>query len=259
MIPVPLRSNQDQADPMNRNRSCLLFLLASLGLPVCTPAAPLDLLGGRLSIELPEGAKLEARQASIMAAPESSLLESRVVYDEGEERLVLMAREVHATPTADFDQTLAEEARKWSNEETSFAVSKLAPVGGLQVAIVTPSKLDPSREAVFTRQAICVTHDRHVVRLTFYINPRAATKRREYWEGVIAKALKTLQAGKRSLNTTGGRLVLKSEDKVGIMETIVALPAFGENMLTHVFFEFRDKEERNKLGRICQTLKVTKK
>ena len=52
---------------------------------------PIELLGGRLSVRMPQGPKIMARSFNIMSAPESEEHETRVVFDAGQERLVLMA------------------------------------------------------------------------------------------------------------------------------------------------------------------------
>ncbi len=51
---------------------------------------PTGVLGGRLSVRLPEGSRIEARPVPIMGAPESDEHETRVIFDAGKVRLVLL-------------------------------------------------------------------------------------------------------------------------------------------------------------------------
>lgn len=62
----------------------------------------MEALGGRVLLRLPDGARDEARQSSIMGAPESSDGESRFVITAGDDRMVVMVWELFALAPDDL-------------------------------------------------------------------------------------------------------------------------------------------------------------
>jgi hypothetical protein len=77
---------------------------------------PIQLLGGRLTVRMPDGAKIEARTPNIMSAPEAEEHETRVVFDAGEERLVLMVHETFAFAREDFEKEVRDWVTKWNGK-----------------------------------------------------------------------------------------------------------------------------------------------
>ena len=77
---------------------------------------PIEVLGGRLMVRMPLGGKTVARSFDIMSAPESEEHETRVVFDAGQERLVLMAHENFAFAGDDFEKDVREWVAKWSGK-----------------------------------------------------------------------------------------------------------------------------------------------
>lgn len=65
---------------------------------------PVEVLGDRLTVRMPQGARVEARPFPIMGATESEEHETRVVFDAGQERLVLMVNESFAFASDDFEK-----------------------------------------------------------------------------------------------------------------------------------------------------------
>ena len=66
----------------------------------------------------------------IMAAPESAEHETRVVFDAGDERLVLMANEAFAFAGDDFEKEVKEWVARWAGKYRIEALS--LPVKGTQ-------------------------------------------------------------------------------------------------------------------------------
>jgi Beta-lactamase len=69
---------------------------------------PVEALGGRLTVRMPQGARIEARPFPIMGSPESAEHETRVLFDAGDERLVLMVKEAFAFAGDDFEKDVKE-------------------------------------------------------------------------------------------------------------------------------------------------------
>ncbi len=138
------------------------------------PTGKIDLLAGRLVIRMPAEARLEARRASIMAAPTAAADESRVVLDAGPERLVLMANELFALAGPRLEETVKKEAaEQWSGKDASFSVERLA-VKGLQVFALLPSALKVRGDAALVLAAYVGSPDGTVQLLRLFVNPPGA-------------------------------------------------------------------------------------
>ena len=74
---------------------------------------PIEVLGGRLTVRMPQGAKIEARLFNIMSSPESEEHETRIAFDAGQERLVLIVHEDFAFAGDDFEKDVREWVAKW--------------------------------------------------------------------------------------------------------------------------------------------------
>ena len=77
---------------------------------------PVEVLGGRLTIRMPGGSKKEGRPSLIMAAQQPEEHETRVIFDAGHERLVLMAHESFALAGDDFEKDVKEWVAKWTGK-----------------------------------------------------------------------------------------------------------------------------------------------
>jgi len=177
-------------------------------------AEPLPLLNGRLTVRLPAGAKNEARQHSIMAAPESNDEETRLVLDDGDARLVLMAYELFATTPAGFEQRVEQMAADWSSgSKGRYTAGKTLTGKGVKVHHIAPrlDDVDPKREAVLMRVAyVALEDDQTLVQVRLYFNPAAAKDLSccaRQCDGILA----TLARGTRKLNLAAGtrRLEIK--------------------------------------------------
>ena len=71
-------------------------------------AAVTNLLGGRLTVRLPPGAKIEAMAHSIMSAPAAETEHTRVVLDAGPQRMVIMADELFSIAGKDIEKRISE-------------------------------------------------------------------------------------------------------------------------------------------------------
>ena len=97
---------------------------------------PIEVLGGRLSIRMPQGAKKEARPFDIMSAPESEEHETRVVFDAGQERLVLMVHESFAFAGDDFEKDVRDWVAKWKGKYRIEPIQ--LPTKGLKSRLCDP-------------------------------------------------------------------------------------------------------------------------
>jgi hypothetical protein len=102
--PMP---SKDKADSVVRLGLCLIavamFMKASDGLGELTVSqAKTDVLAGRLTISVPNGARSATAPRSIMAAAQSQAKETRIIIDAGKQRIALIVTELFAHEGGDF-------------------------------------------------------------------------------------------------------------------------------------------------------------
>ena len=199
---------------------------------------PIEILGGRLSVRMPEGAKTVARSFNIMSAPESQEHETRVVFDAGQERLVLMAHENFAFAGDDFEKDVRDWVAKWSGK---YRIEKLQlPNTGLKAVTVIP--LNPpdhtrSDDATFVEGLFAESADQTIQSLDVYVNP-TAEKDMEGCKAVAHRILLSAAPGKKSLQLAAGerRLFAYSKDlgiSIMVPKNTVATRQDGPDFLVH--------------------------
>lgn len=164
-------------------------------------AQPTELLAGRLRLRLPAGAKIQARRAGIMSAPESAQEETRVVLDAGPERLVLMAAELLSSAPPDLLATVRKslDPVPAGGPQPNLALQNL---GGLQTVLFTPAKFEAQDDAVLLLTAYVVHTDNLVQVLEFYVNPAGARDLRGV-QALARNIAATLQPGATRLPGAG--------------------------------------------------------
>jgi hypothetical protein len=159
------------------------------------------LLADHLALCVPTVAISQARGHNIMAAPEPDERETRIVVDAGEQRLVLMVRELHRSPGEPFAEHVAKSFEPLKAEHESLAIAPLdPPVPGLTVLLVQPAKVDTSATAVPLFWAEVAHPDGSVQDLGFYVNP-AGAKDLPAAQGLARRMLATLRAGSRKVSS----------------------------------------------------------
>ncbi len=180
----------------------------------------LDALGGRLRVWMPEGARVEARKANLMAAAAPVEEESRLVFDDGPARLVVMAYEELRTAGDDFERAVRAEVEKPSKEGAArLSVAPFTPRGGgLKGLKVVPSAL-LGTDALLARAAFVWQTDGTVQYVAVYLNPEAAKREARFVE-LADQILDSLAAGGKVLDLAGG----PRRVAIGAEEAAVTLP-----------------------------------
>lgn len=168
---------------------------------------PTSLLNGRLTIRLPEGAKIEARPVSVMSAPESDEDETRVVLDAGEERLVVMVHELFGLASDDFERDVRLTVAGWGDKAAQYRFAH-APLKGVRAIAVLPAPgSSQETDAVFVRGLFVALPDGTVQTVFVYVNPRAA-RDHAGCSAAAERILATLAPGPRRLQLDAGKRTL---------------------------------------------------
>ena len=161
---------------MRSRALAILIVLSSFGMAEAKPTdyklatTRTSVLGDHLSLTLGAGMKIEPRGHSIMAADASNEDETRGVLDNGTMRLVMMAYELYAKPTADFKAAVAADLKAQGEPLASAKLEPLklpAPLSGIAVTPVPSGKDD----ANLIYMVYVASGDHSVQLLSFYVNP----------------------------------------------------------------------------------------
>jgi hypothetical protein len=175
---------------------------------------PIALLAGRLTAKMPAASKVQPRRDGIMAAPESSEEETRVMLDAKSERLVLMAYELYALAGPDFEKAVrADVAARWGKAAAIPTLETLAVEPPLAAVLVSPQPADGKREANLVLGLYIKSGDGSVQFLAFYVNPDGARDA----AGVTALAKRiaaTVHAGTRGLPHMAGDRIFATRSAV---------------------------------------------
>ena len=204
---------------------CLLLLSPLAALAAAPPAElplaekPVELLGGRLSIRAPAGMRVEARQASIMAAPQAGEDETRLVLDHQGVRLVVMAYELFARADEDLlVAARADVASGWGERAAACRLESLAAKGPLAVAVNTPPRPTGAGAANLVLGVYVRRGDGLVQYLAWYVSPEGV-KAAEGWAALGRRMAATLAQGPRALSLAAGERRLAGLDGGALVVT----------------------------------------
>ena len=117
----------------------------------------LDLLNNRLTVSMPESTRNEARGHNIMGAPAANESESRLVFEDGGKKMVLMAWELFRRAGDNYGDEVPKALKEWSESEaTPFKVSKV----GAHLTVGIPATPNDEGDAIlfFIKQCVKSAH-----------------------------------------------------------------------------------------------------
>ncbi|MGH9553902.1 MAG: hypothetical protein ACRD3W_31280 [Terriglobales bacterium] len=207
----------------------------------------LSLLGNKLVISMPAGSRVEGRGHDIMAAPEPSTDETRVVFDRGKARLVIMANEAHALAGSDFSKNVKRVVNEWAKDKhQSFTVApNVISRNGLKLIVVMPNDgAAQSGEARLVTSSFVSGKDGTVQYVAIYANPDAAKD----WPGIsnlAGRIMETLAQG-QSQSRLDARMVEIDHNlglKVSLPERMMYVDQPGPDFHVSHFYQCRELGE----------------
>ncbi|HOX42563.1 MAG TPA: hypothetical protein PK668_03145 [Myxococcota bacterium] len=175
-------------------------------------ATPVEVLAGRLTVQVPKGMRLEARQASIMAAPEAGEDESRLVLDHQGVRLVVMVYELYARVEGDLlGAVRADVSAGWGAQAKDCKLEALAVGKPLAAVANTPPRPTGAGPANLVLGVYVRHGDGLAQYLAFYVSPEGVPAA-EGWIALARRMAATLGQGRRALSLTAGERRLRGLD-----------------------------------------------
>jgi hypothetical protein len=201
---------------------CLLAggLRATSAQPIASAPLPnqLSVLNGRAVFAFPAEAKSSARQGDIMSADRNANLETRIVYDRQQMRLVFFAQELFAVEDKiPLARAVAEESA------ATKAVAKTLVDNAATFALLsTPTTFDEKADAILINRLLVRTADNTLFQIQAFINP-AANKKRAEFTALTERVFRSVQAGTRASGRSAHTEVIALFD--GPKKLRIPLPA----------------------------------
>ncbi|MCL2321955.1 MAG: hypothetical protein FWC47_07615 [Oscillospiraceae bacterium] len=160
-------------------------------------AKPYSLLGGRLSISMPEGSKIITTSSSNILGPLlSNELETRVSFKTGSEELILCARELFCFSKND----LVKDVNYLLDNNASdplFSVTNCI-ADGLPMVVVVPLQTITTEDGTFVYGAVVKNQDGNLISVYIYANSNAY-KQKSDCNSISEQIIKSIKRGTRTL------------------------------------------------------------
>lgn len=203
----------------------LIYLLTGVFLDgsaqsIATEKLPnkLSVLNGRAFFNFPQEAQNSARQVDIMSADCNTNLETRIVYDRRDMRLVFFAQELYAVG----DKRLLTQVVTASNDKSKATTKILADNAKTFAILSTPTVFDEKADAILINSLLVKTVNSTIFQIQAYINP-AANKKRGEFVALTERVFRSVEAGTRTNNRSAHSEVLDLFE--GTKKLKIRLPA----------------------------------
>ena len=153
-----------------------------------------SILNDKAFFYFPTEAKNEKRGVDIMSADPNENEETRIVFDNGDMRLVFFAQELFILADNDLFQTISKQ-----NEKAQLKTKILADKDSLLSILSTPTKFDSTKNAILINSLIIKTQDNTLFKISAYINP-SSFKLKDQYQKLTEDVFNTLTKGTRKSN-----------------------------------------------------------
>lgn len=152
-----------------------------------------SILAGRIFLRFPDSAQNIHRGVDIMEADPNTILETRIVLDQGADRMVFFAHE----PMIRMDEGLPAALAKRAPGAPKAAL--FYDKDSLQAYIMPDDSPDTNRPAIRLSSLLVRMPDNTLLQVDAYINP-AAWPRREAYRRLAGEVFRSLEKGPRRIN-----------------------------------------------------------
>lgn len=154
----------------------------------------LSVLNDRAFFYFPTEAKNEMRGVDIMSADPNANEETRIVFDNGEMRLIFFAQELFILSDKELLDTITKQ-----NESDQSKTKILTDKDSLQSILSTPTKFDTTQNVILVNSLIVKTQDNTIFRISAYVNS-SAYKLIDQFQKLSESTFSTLSMGTRMNN-----------------------------------------------------------
>ena len=155
-----------------------------------------SILKDRIYLTFPDSAKNLARPVDIMSHDPNAEKETRIVFDNGKERLVFFAQELFVLANENLFETLKGE----NDENFEFEYSNITVASEVIAIQSIPTKWDDTKGGILINSLTVMTKDSSLIRVDAYINPEAYKDQKENYIELTKEVFKTIKNGTRLNN-----------------------------------------------------------
>ncbi len=160
-----------------------------------------SILKDRAFLNFPNSAINQAKSVGIMSHDPNEEKETRIVFDNKEERLVFFAQELFSFCSTD----LLKELEETKEEGYNFKYSEIFKAENITVIQAQPTEWDDTQSGILINSLIVMTKDKSLIRIDAYINPEAFKNQKENYIELTNNVFKTIKEGSR-LNNRKARI-----------------------------------------------------
>jgi hypothetical protein len=153
-----------------------------------------SILNNKVFFYFPTSAINEKRGVDIMSADPNENEETRIVFDNGDMRLVFFAQELFTLADNDLFHTISRQ-----NEKAQFQTKILTDKDSLLSILSTPTKFDSTKNAILVNSLLVKTQDNSLFRINAYINP-SSYKIKDKYQELTESVFSSLTKGTRKTN-----------------------------------------------------------
>lgn len=154
----------------------------------------LSILNDRAFFLFPTDAVYEARATNIMSPDPNINEETRIIFDNGDMRLVFFAQELYTLADNNLFQFVSEQ-----NKQNAIKTKILTDREGMLSILSIPTEYDTTEEAILLNNLIVKTEDNTLFTITAYINS-SAYKIKEEYQKLTETVFGTLTKGTRIMD-----------------------------------------------------------
>lgn len=190
-----------------------------------------ELLAGRLTVHVPSEGHSIPLQHSIMAAPESNAEMTRLIFDAGPQRMVMLAQELFARTDEKFESGVNERA---ATLPTKVKVEPWPLSSLLRAYVYIPLAPTKNKEANLVMGVYVAQTDGTVQELRFFINNEATDNFADAL--ALAKSIaRTIAPGSKQLNRAAGDRTLAAYPQliITVPDGYVVTEQQGVDFLVH--------------------------
>lgn len=202
-----------------------------------------SILNDRLYIKMPDGTQDIPRQENIISAPESDQSETRLIWEKGDQKLVVLTDETFLMA----GDSLIEDAKyflnSWGeNNISNFSLTNTTTENGLEIVSIFPKVYDEYSETISVASAYIRHPDGSIIFMNFYLNPAAFTEKDSYIQ-LAEDILSTLKPGKREIGTTPTTAELFGDISIDIDKGYVLVEQQGIDFFAYYIYKIVKVEE----------------
>jgi hypothetical protein len=181
----------------------------------------ISLLNNRFYCTFPDSAKNIARGTNIMSADPNENIETRVVYDIGDKRIVFFAEELLTRNVENLEIKL----KKESSKDYPFTITTKDNLDSTICYRKTPLKFNEKSEAILINSIIIKNADNTLSKFSAYLNPNAF-KDKTTFDKIVENVFSSFKKGKRRFDLkarieTFNILGTKNQYKIKLPENYV--------------------------------------